>query len=77
MLRGQEERKYSIRKYSIGVVSVLAATMFVVSSHEAQASEKHQRLMQRHKRNTKSIGRTRECDNVTSNAVRKAIRRYA
>lgn len=40
MLRGQEERKYSIRKYSIGVVSVLAATMFVVSSHEAQASEK-------------------------------------
>ena len=30
MLRGQEERKYSIRKYSIGVVSVLAATMFVV-----------------------------------------------
>ncbi|MVI56184.1 YSIRK-type signal peptide-containing protein, partial [Staphylococcus aureus] len=24
MLRGQEERKYSIRKYSIGVVSVLA-----------------------------------------------------
>ena len=49
MLRGQEERKYSIRKYSIGVVSVLAATMFVVSSHEAQASEKHQRLMQRHK----------------------------
>ncbi len=76
MLRGQEERKYSIRKYSIGVVSVLAATMFVVSSHEAQASEKHQ-LMQRHKRNTKSTGRTRECDNVTSNAVRKAIRRYA
>lgn len=40
MLRGQEERKYSIRKYSIGVVSVLAATMFVVTSHEAQASEK-------------------------------------
>lgn len=40
MLRGQEERKYSIRKYSIGVVSVLAATMFVVSSHEAQASGK-------------------------------------
>ena len=40
MLRGQEERKYSIRKYSIGVVSVLAATMFIVSSHEAQASEK-------------------------------------
>ena len=39
MLRGQEERKYSIRKYSIGVVSVLAATMFIVSSHEAQASE--------------------------------------
>ncbi len=77
MLRGQEERKYSIRKYSIGVVSVLAATMFVVSSHEAQASEKHQRPMQRHKRNTKSTGRTRERDNVTSNAVRKAIRRYA
>ncbi len=77
MLRGQEERKYSIRKYSIGVVSVLAATMFIVSSHEAQASEKHQRLMQRHKRNTKSTGRTREYDNVTSNAVRKAIRRYA
>ncbi len=49
MLRGQEERKYSIRKYSIGVVSVLAATMFVVSSHEAQASEKHQ-LMQRYKK---------------------------
>ncbi|HHV8921691.1 TPA: YSIRK domain-containing triacylglycerol lipase Lip2/Geh [Staphylococcus aureus] len=40
MLRGQEERKYSIRKYSIGVVSVLAATMFIVTSHEAQASEK-------------------------------------
>lgn len=40
MLREQEERKYSIRKYSIGVVSVLAATMFIVSSHEAQASEK-------------------------------------
>ena len=30
MLRGQEERIY-IRKYSIGVVSVLAAAMFVSS----------------------------------------------
>lgn len=50
MLREQEERKYSIRKYSIGVVSVLAATMFIVSSHEAQARKKHQRLMQRHKK---------------------------
>ncbi|WP_370695464.1 YSIRK-type signal peptide-containing protein, partial [Staphylococcus aureus] len=29
-----------MRKYSIGVVSVLAATMFIVASHEAQASEK-------------------------------------
>ena len=77
MLRGQEERKYSIRKYSIGVVSVLAATMFVVSSHEAQASEKTPTSNAAAQRNTKSIGRTRECDNVTSNAVRKAIRRYA
>ncbi|MGZ0076008.1 YSIRK-type signal peptide-containing protein [Staphylococcus aureus] len=40
-----------MRKYSIGVVSVLAVTMFVVSSHEAQASKKkHQRPMQRHKK---------------------------
>lgn len=78
MLRGQEERKYSIRKYSIGVVSVLAATMFIVSSHEAQASEKTPTSnAAAQKRNTKSTGRTREYDNVTSNAVRKAIRRYA
>ena len=77
MLRGQEERKYSIRKYSIGVVSVLAATMFVVSSHEAQASENTNVQCSGTKRNTKSTGRTRERDNVTSNAVRKAIRRYA
>ena len=41
MLRGQEERKYSIRKYSIGVVSVLAATMFVVSSHESTSLGKN------------------------------------
>lgn len=56
MLRGQEERKYSIRKYSIGVVSVLAATMFVVSSHEAQASEKTSTNAAAQKRNTKSPG---------------------
>lgn len=40
MIREQERRKYSIRKYSIGVVSVLAATVFVVSTHDAKASEK-------------------------------------
>ncbi|SHD50413.1 lipase precursor [Staphylococcus argenteus] len=40
MIREQERRKYSIRKYSIGVVSVLAATVFVVSTHDAKAAEK-------------------------------------
>lgn len=77
MLRGQEERKYSIRKYSIGVVSVLAATMFVVSSHEAQASEKTPTNAAAQKETLNQPGEQRECDNVTSNAVRKAIRRYA
>ena len=78
MLRGQEERKYSIRKYSIGVVSVLAATMFIVSSHEAQASKKHSTSNAAAQKETlNQPGEQRECGNVTSNAVRKAIRRYA
>lgn len=33
------KHKFSIRKYSIGVVSVLAATTFWVSGHHAQAAE--------------------------------------
>ena len=48
MIREQERRKYSIRKYSIGVVSVLAATVFVVSTHDAKAAEKCRHHCQGH-----------------------------
>ncbi|AKS67981.1 YSIRK-targeted triacylglycerol lipase [Staphylococcus coagulans] len=39
MENNQGNKRYSIRKYSIGVVSVLAATTFFVSTHDAQAAE--------------------------------------
>ncbi len=39
MENNQGNKRYIIRKYSIGVVSVLAATTFFVSTHEAQAAE--------------------------------------
>ncbi|WP_420852985.1 YSIRK-type signal peptide-containing protein [Staphylococcus lutrae] len=32
-------RRYTIRKYTIDVVSVLAATTFLVSGHDAKAAE--------------------------------------
>ncbi len=39
MENNQGNKRYIIRNYSIGVVSVLAATTFFVSTHEAQAAE--------------------------------------
>ena len=77
MLRGQEERKYSIRKYSIGVVSVLWLQCLLCHHMKHKPRKTTNVQCSGTKRNTKSTGRTRERDNVTSNAVRKAIRRYA
>ncbi len=58
---------------------MLVATMFVVSSHEAQASEKTPTSNAAAQKETlNQPGERRERDNVAaSNAVGKAIRRYA
>ncbi|RQM83649.1 hypothetical protein CO206_09140 [Staphylococcus xylosus] len=66
-----EVQRFSIRKYSVGTVSVLAATFFIASGHASEASELNHAQESNNGNNITTINADKDND-LNSNQVKQA-----